>query len=118
MTDDNVLQLPLKPNIPLPDRDDRDWVTSTELIADTGITYRQLDYWTRTGLITPLDATRPGSGHLHRFTDHELAKVRTVRSLLDAGVSLQIIRAHLDQILADGHIDLGHVTITVHQEPA
>jgi hypothetical protein len=38
-------------------------VTSIELVHRAGITYRQLDYWTRTGLLRPTDQTHAtGSG--------------------------------------------------------
>jgi DNA-binding transcriptional MerR regulator len=48
-----------------------------------GISYRQLDYWARTGLVTPSVRAADGSG------SHEL---RIIKRLLDAGISLQRIR--------------------------
>ncbi|AUY48633.1 MerR family transcriptional regulator [Streptomyces sp. CB01881] len=66
--------------------------------AAAGITYRQLDYWARTGLLEPSVRTvYPASSHrLYSFRDILLLKI--VKRLLDAGVSLQNIRvavAHL-----------------------
>ena len=57
-----------------------------------GITYRQLDYWARTGLVTPSVRAADGSGsqRLYGFTD--LVELRIIKRLLDAGVSLQRIR--------------------------
>jgi DNA-binding transcriptional MerR regulator len=57
-----------------------------------GISYRQLDYWARTGLVTPSVRAADGSGsqRLYGFTD--LVELRIIKSLLDAGVSLQRIR--------------------------
>ncbi len=57
--------------------------------AATGITYRQLDYWARTGLVAPSIRTAAGSGtqRLYSFTDILVLKV--VKRLLDTGVSLQ-----------------------------
>ena len=57
-----------------------------------GITYRQLDYWARTGLVTPSIRAADGSGsqRLYGFTD--LVELRIIKRLLDAGVSLQRIR--------------------------
>lgn len=57
-----------------------------------GISYRQLDHWARTGLLTPSLRKARGSGtqRLYSFTD--LLRLRVVRRLLDAGLSLQKIR--------------------------
>jgi DNA-binding transcriptional MerR regulator len=43
--------------------------------AETGITYRQLDYWLRKGYITMTNPVR-GSGTHRRFTDDELEALR------------------------------------------
>ncbi|MEV0535141.1 MerR family transcriptional regulator [Kitasatospora sp. NPDC050463] len=66
--------------------------------AAAGITYRQLDYWARTGLLEPsVRSVYPASSQrLYSFRDILLLKI--VKRLLDAGVSLQNIRvavAHL-----------------------
>jgi DNA-binding transcriptional MerR regulator len=57
-----------------------------------GITYRQLDYWARTGLVTPSVRAADGSGtqRLYSFTD--VVELRIIKRLLDAGVSLRRIR--------------------------
>jgi DNA-binding transcriptional MerR regulator len=57
-----------------------------------GISYRQLDYWARTGLVTPSVRAADGSGsqRLYGFTD--LVELRIIKRLLDAGVSLRRIR--------------------------
>ena len=112
--DDNLRHLPRRTGQQIPDRDDRDWVTSQELIDEAGISYRQLDYWTRTGLLVPLDQAQPGSGYPRRFPDRELERARVIHDLLDAGVSLQIIRRVVDQVTDQGAVDIGAVTITHH----
>ncbi len=60
--------------------------------ALVGITYRQLDYWARTELVTPSVRAADGSGsqRLYGFTD--LVELRIIKRLLDAGVSLRRIR--------------------------
>lgn len=65
-----------------------------------GITYRQLDYWARTGLITPSlqQATGSGSQRLYAFPD--IVQLKVVKRLLDAGMSLKKIRKAMD-ILRD-----------------
>lgn len=65
-----------------------------------GITYRQLDYWARTGLLAPSIRAAAGSGsqRLYAFTD--IVQLRVVKRLLDAGMSLKRIRQAV-QILSD-----------------
>ena len=65
-----------------------------------GITYRQLDYWARTDLLTPSIQTAHGSGsqRLYSFTD--IVQLRVVKRLLDAGMSLKKIRQAMDILRA------------------
>jgi len=61
-----------------------------------GISYRQLDYWARTGLIKPSIQSAKGSGtqRLYSFTD--VVQLKVVKRLLDAGMSLKRIRSAMD----------------------
>jgi DNA-binding transcriptional MerR regulator len=63
-----------------------------------GITYRQLDYWTRTALVTPSlqEATGSGSQRLYSFND--LLQLKVIKSLTDAGASLQKVRQAIDYV--------------------
>jgi DNA-binding transcriptional MerR regulator len=54
-----------------------------------GLTRRQMQYWDRTGLVTP--GLRTQGGHA-RYTFEDLVAYKTAKKLLDAGVSLQRIR--------------------------
>lgn len=47
--------------------------TSAEACNAAGISYRQLDYWTRSGYITPQGAAMPGSGARRRWTAQHVA---------------------------------------------
>lgn len=58
------------------------------------ISYRQVDYWIRTGLLTPSIRGAAGSGSQRHFSQADLDRVRVVKALLDAGISLQRIRHH------------------------
>lgn len=58
-----------------------------------GITYRQLDYWARTGLITPSVQTAQGSGTQRRYSFTDIVQLKVVKRLLDAGMSLKKIRS-------------------------
>jgi DNA-binding transcriptional MerR regulator len=66
-----------------------------------GITYRQLDYWARTGLLTPTLAAANGSGSKRRYDYTDVLEVKVIKSLLDAGVSLKRARRAVD-CLRDG----------------
>jgi len=52
------------------------------------VTYRQLDYWARTGLVTPSITPAKGSGSKRSYSYGDLLEVKVIKSLLDAGVSL------------------------------
>ena len=57
-----------------------------------GITYRQLDYWARTGLITPSVQRASGSGSQRLYSFADIVQLKVVKRLLDAGMSLKKIR--------------------------
>jgi len=57
-----------------------------------GISYRQLDYWARTDLVTPSVRDAGGSGTQRLYSFQDLVQLRVIKKLLDAGVSLQRIR--------------------------
>ncbi len=57
-----------------------------------GISYRQLDYWARTGLVKPSVRDAGGSGTQRLYSFQDLVELRVIKKLLDAGVSLQRIR--------------------------
>ena len=76
-----------------------------------GITYRQLDYWARTGLIEPSvrPATGSGSARLYGFRDILVLKI--IKRLLDTGVSLQNIRTAVEHLRLRGVADLAKITL-------
>ena len=61
-----------------------------------GITYRQLDYWARTGLILPSLQTAQGSGSQRLYDFGDIVQLKVVKKLLDAGMSLKKIRTAMD----------------------
>lgn len=62
-----------------------------------GITYRQLDYWTRTDLVYPSKHPGIGSGSNRLYSEADVRVLRVIRALLDVGLSLRRIR----RIVAD-----------------
>src|SRR3954449_6684516 len=63
-----------------------------------GITYRQLDYWARTDLVRPSVADAKGSGSQRRYSYRDLLELKVIKSLLDAGVSLQSARRAIEYL--------------------
>lgn len=61
-----------------------------------GITYRQLDYWARTGLIVPSIRRAGGSGTQRLYSFSDIVQLKVVKRLLDAGMSLKKIRTAMD----------------------
>ncbi len=67
-----------------------------------GITYRQLDYWARTGLVTPSVRQAQGSGSQRLYSFDDVVQLRVVKRLLDTGVSLQRVRMAIEELAARG----------------
>jgi len=61
-----------------------------------GITYRQLDHWDRTGLISPSLASAHGSGTQRLYSYRDVVVLRIIKQLLDSGVTLQRARKAID----------------------
>ncbi len=76
-----------------------------------GITYRQLDYWARTGLIQPSIRTAQGSGSQRLYSFCDVLVLKVIKRLLDTGVSLQNIRAAVDHLHGRGVDDLAQITL-------
>jgi DNA-binding transcriptional MerR regulator len=76
-----------------------------------GITYRQLDYWARTGLVEPSVRPASGSGTHRLYSFRDILVLKVVKRLLDTGVSLQNIRAALAHLQERGVDDLARLTL-------
>ncbi len=63
-----------------------------EVCKVIGISYRQLDYWARTGLVTPSVREAGGSGTQRLYSFQDLVQLKVIKRLIDAGISLQRIR--------------------------
>jgi len=78
---------------------------SMTLVREAGITYRQLDYWLRTGL---LDGQRDtGSGNTRDWAAAQVSKARVMGSLVRAGIGPRRAAGLADRLLADGRAQLG-----------
>ena len=89
-------------------------LTSHEVVARSGITYRQLDYWTRLEILRPVTKPDPGSGSVRYYTVEECHVVGIVRLLLDAFPGLAIrpafdLARHMTE--SDAPARLGRFTV-------
>ena len=85
-----------------------------QVCAIVGITYRQLDYWARTGLLRPSVAEAKGSGSHRLYSYRDLLELKVIKQLLDAGLGLRqarraidCLRSGLGEDLASANLVLG-----------
>ncbi|MEO9328849.1 MerR family transcriptional regulator [Gordonia aurantiaca] len=76
-----------------------------------GITYRQLDYWARTGLVVPSIRGAAGSGSQRLYSFKDILVLKIVKRLLDTGISLQNIRVAVDHLRKRGVEDFAKITL-------
>jgi DNA-binding transcriptional MerR regulator len=79
--------------------------------AAAGITYRQLDYWARTGLVEPSVRAASGSGSQRLYGFRDILALKIVKRLLDTGISLQQIRTAVIYLRERGASDMAQVTL-------
>ena len=95
----------------LPDLDTSTGYRGPTACRAAGITYRQLDYWARTGLVTPSIRGAAGSGSQRLYSFRDVLVLKVVKKLLDAGVSLQNVRAAVGHLRKRGIEDLAQLTL-------
>ena len=76
-----------------------------------GISYRQLDYWARTGLVVPSIRSASGSGSARLYSFRDILVLKVIKRFLSAGVSLQNIRSAVDHLKSRGNDDLSSITL-------
>jgi DNA-binding transcriptional MerR regulator len=80
--------------------------------AIVGITYRQLDYWARTGLLHPSITQARGSGSQRVYSYADLLQLKVIKRLLDSGVSLQAARRAIECLRSSGD-DIGSANLVI-----
>lgn len=95
----------------LPELDDDFGYRGPSVCRAVGITYRQLDYWDRTGLVGPTVRVARGSGTQRLYSFRDVLVLKVVKRLLDTGVSLQQIRAAVARLEDFGVDDLAGITL-------
>jgi DNA-binding transcriptional MerR regulator len=78
-----------------------------------GITYRQLDYWARTGLLQPSVASAKGSGSRRVYSYSDVLELKVIKQLLDAGVSLQSARRAVECLREDLGTDVASANLVL-----
>jgi DNA-binding transcriptional MerR regulator len=95
----------------LPELDDSVGYRGPVAAKAAGITYRQLDYWARTGLVEPAVRGASGSGSQRLYGFRDILVLKVVKRLLDTGVSLQQIRTATQVLRSRGVEDLANITL-------
>ena len=72
--------------------DTEKYYKSSEACKITGLTYKQLDYYDRTNFIRPSVHKAKGYGTKRAYSFNDLLKLKVIKKLLDAGISLQKLR--------------------------
>jgi DNA-binding transcriptional MerR regulator len=78
-----------------------------------GITYRQLDYWARTGLLTPSISAAKGSGSQRRYSYRDVLELKVIKQLLDAGLALTSARRAVECLRTDLGEDLASANLVI-----
>lgn len=65
-----------------------------------GVNRSTLDYWVRTGLVSPSLRTSPGRRRTRLWSVRDAVVVRTINALREAGCTLQQVRRARDAVIA------------------
>lgn len=85
----------------------------SQVCSLVGITYRQLDYWARTGLLRPSIAEAEGSGTQRRYSYGDVLELKVIKRLLDAGLKLQQARQAVECLRGDLGEDLASAQLVL-----
>ena len=83
---------------------------ATEIV---GISYRQLDYWTRTELISPSIQKGKGSGSRRRYSYKDLLELRVIKNLIDGGIKVEKIRKIFEYLKENLDQDVTKVNLVI-----
>ncbi len=77
--------------------------TTDQVMSLCGCTRKQLRYWRETGLVVPSGRVAADARPLYSFRD--LVELKTIKRMLEEGISLQKIRKTLDYIYGAASIE-------------
>lgn len=85
----------------------------SEVARLSGVTYRQLDYWTRRGWIVPIERTHAGSGHPRTYPPAAVVKARIMGSLVSLfAMAPDRASAIAEEIVETGAAEVGGFRVT------
>ncbi len=84
-----------------------------QVCAVVGITYRQLDYWARTGLLRPSITDANGSGSQRRYSYRDVLELKVIKRLLDAGLKLRQARQAVECLRGELGVDLASAQLVM-----
>ena len=79
----------------------------------TGVTYRQLDYWARTNLVTPSITPATGSGSKRSYSYGDVLEIKVIKSLLNSGLSLNRTRQAVECLRSALGVDLASSSLVM-----
>ncbi len=77
--------------------------TIDQVVSLCGCTKKQLRYWRETGLVKPSGGTGENARPLYSFQD--LVELKTIKKMLEEGISLQKIRKTLDYVCSAADVE-------------
>lgn len=101
----------LFPRLGTPGSSTQGYSVPTVLSVVKGLTYRQVDYWARTGLVEPSIRPAAGSGSQRLYAFGDILVLKIVKRLLDTGIALQRVRGAVEYLRERGVDNLSQVTL-------
>lgn len=87
---------------------------ATEFTKAARVTYRQLDYWTRRGVVRTDDQDHEGSGIHRRYLAADVPVVRLMGQIQGAGLSdVETVRRLAEELLSTGSAEAGPIRVTL-----
>ncbi|MBO8129834.1 MAG: MerR family transcriptional regulator [Peptococcaceae bacterium] len=77
-----------------------------EVLALTGLTYRQLDYWDRVGLVKPSIARAEGKGCIRVYSFWDIVQLRVAKCLLEKGISFRVVKEVMGEVSKYSNADM------------
>ena len=87
-------------------RGESDGFRGPQVCSLVGITYRQLDYWARTGLLRPSINEASGSGSQRIYSYRDVLELKVIKRLRDGGLRLQQARQAVECLREDLGLDV------------
>ncbi|MDR3116647.1 MAG: MerR family transcriptional regulator [Bifidobacteriaceae bacterium] len=82
-----------------PSKFDKAGYKGPQVCSAVGITFRQLDYWTTTGLVTPSIRVSHSSGVHRLYSFKDIVFIRLIAKITgDLGISLQKVRTAINKM--------------------